>query len=186
MMKRHHSPLLLTVLLPFAVQAASPVGYNTILIIVIIELIVAFSIGVVCILFSFNLLRALKDAAPETLSSGKLPPRRNDALTVLPPKHYYAGNVPSTNQFQYNPLIPQNMRTRESDDFSHYHDAVENPLPVVGDQLTTAPSAGIRRNSAGSEWDFETGDPDAERKNNSLFGNIRGALSTFTGYIKPW
>eukprot|EP00600_Ochromonadales_sp_CCMP1393_P006523 CAMPEP_0174953778 /NCGR_PEP_ID=MMETSP0004_2-20121128/46_1 /TAXON_ID=420556 /ORGANISM="Ochromonas sp., Strain CCMP1393" /LENGTH=149 /DNA_ID=CAMNT_0016201495 /DNA_START=50 /DNA_END=499 /DNA_ORIENTATION=+ len=37
------------------------IGYDVILAIVIIEVLISFSIGVVCILLSFNLFRALKD-----------------------------------------------------------------------------------------------------------------------------
>lgn len=178
---RYHLALLLAVLLPCTVQATSPIAYNTILVIVIIELIFAFTIGVVCVLFSFNLLRALKDASPETLTSGNFPPRRNDTTAL----QNFAGNV-SLNQVQYNPLIMQNMRTRESEDFSHYHDAAENPPSAADVETNTTPPVGVRRNSAGSEWDFETDGPGGEGRNNSLLGNLKGALSTFTGYIKPW
>ena len=46
-------------------RAESAAGYNVILTIVIVEVIFAFMIGVVCILLSFNLFRALKDS-PDT------------------------------------------------------------------------------------------------------------------------
>lgn len=58
------------------VNGASPVAYTTILVIVLVELIVSFLIGVICVVFSFSLLLALKDSSSETLPSGDLPPSR--------------------------------------------------------------------------------------------------------------
>lgn len=155
-------------------SSASPVAYNTILVIVSIELIFAFMIGVVCILFSFNLLRALKDASPETLSAGDLPPRLG-ALADRNGKFYTEEGV---NQTNYNPMTRQGLgysAVRESEDLSRYHDAEETPPHA----------AAGRHSSVGSEWDFEHD----TRGSAAVGGNPstwRGALSNFTSYIKPW
>lgn len=64
-------------------SAASPLAYDTILVIVYIELILAFAIGLICILFSCNLLVALKNSTPADLShlsNGDLPPSRRERL----------------------------------------------------------------------------------------------------------
>lgn len=165
----------LVISLPIAVEAsASPVAYNTILVIVSIELIFAFAIAFICILFSFNLLRALKDASPETLSIGDLPPRRNDnGFTSRNTRIFTEGTV---NQTQYNPLV--GMNSRESEDLSRYHDAEEIPPPV-------------RHSSMGSEWDFEhdsRGNMNnlSARGANTNYGNVKGIVTTFFSYLKPW
>lgn len=132
-------------------------------------------IGVVCILFSFNLLRALKDASPDTLSAGDLPPRLG-GLADRNGKFYTEETV---NQTNYNPMMRQGLgysAVRESEDLSRYHDAEETP--------PHAAAAG-RHSSVGSEWDFEHD----MRGSAAAGGNPstwRGALSTFTSYIKPW
>lgn len=56
---------------------SSPIGYDAILAIVIIELLFAFSVGLACIIFSFNLLRALKESEEDYSRSkiGTLPSR---------------------------------------------------------------------------------------------------------------
>lgn len=59
-------------------STSSPIAYSAVLAIVIIELIFAFSVGIACIFFSFNLFRALKDSPNDLISSmpeGYLPPR---------------------------------------------------------------------------------------------------------------
>jgi hypothetical protein len=64
---------------------ATSAGYDTILTIVIVEVIFAFVIGVVCILLSFNLFRALKDS-PESytgLPVGEFPLSRGVSHNVL-------------------------------------------------------------------------------------------------------
>ena len=55
--------------------ASNNIGYDAILAIVIAELVFAFSVGVVCIVFSFNLFRTLKESSEVSMSTGDLPPR---------------------------------------------------------------------------------------------------------------
>lgn len=45
-----------------SINAQSTLSYDAVLTIVIIELVLSFSIGVICILFSYNLFRAIKDS----------------------------------------------------------------------------------------------------------------------------
>ena len=59
----------LAVLLTIAVvQARSPIGYDAIVVLVVIELIFAFGVGVTCIVFSLNMFRAL-NRSPEVYRS---------------------------------------------------------------------------------------------------------------------
>lgn len=51
------------------VAAQSTLSYDAVLTIVIIELVLSFSIGVTCILFSYNLFRAIKDSENENLEA---------------------------------------------------------------------------------------------------------------------
>ncbi len=64
-------------------SAAAPIAYNAILALVVVEVVFAFSVGIICIIFSFNLLRALKETPSEQmdrLSIGNLPPSRPTLL----------------------------------------------------------------------------------------------------------
>lgn len=75
--------------------ASSPIAYNAILAMVVIELVFAFSVGLTCVIFSFNLLRTLKAPdAMENIPNGNLPPSRIGSFSNLPPQ-----------QDIYNPLI---------------------------------------------------------------------------------
>ncbi len=58
-------------------SASNNIGYDAILAIVIAELVFAFSVGVVCIIFSFNLFRTLKESSEvyNNLPIGDLPAR---------------------------------------------------------------------------------------------------------------
>lgn len=59
-------------------------NHDVILAIVIIELVIAFSVGFMCIIFSFNLLRALK-LNPEgntTMTTGEFPPSRPSQIRM--------------------------------------------------------------------------------------------------------
>lgn len=49
-------------ILTTTVTCQSSISYDTVLVIVIIELVFAFSIGLICILFSYNLFRAIKES----------------------------------------------------------------------------------------------------------------------------
>lgn len=60
----------------------SPLGYDTLLVIVIVELFIAFSVGIICVIFSFNLFRALSDF-DSNLAIGDLPPSRQPSLKGL-------------------------------------------------------------------------------------------------------
>jgi hypothetical protein len=69
--------LLLLSLLPTYVLARSPLGYDTVLVLVIIELSFAFAVGLSCIIFSVNIIRALQESTSDyQLPTGDLPPSR--------------------------------------------------------------------------------------------------------------
>lgn len=71
------------------------ITHEVIIAVVVVELVFAFSVGVICIIFSFNLLRAIKDNPDATISlhSGGLPPSRstlalrNSFSAVQTPNH---------------------------------------------------------------------------------------------------
>jgi hypothetical protein len=55
------------------------IAYHAILAVVITEVVFAFSVGIICIVFSFNLFRTLKETPSEEINSlpvGSLPPSR--------------------------------------------------------------------------------------------------------------
>lgn len=81
---------MLILLCLFGVVEASSTGYDMILTIVIIEVIFSFLIGVVCILLSFNLFRALKDSP--------------DAYTGLP-----VGEFPLSKAASHNMLFEDDL-----------------------------------------------------------------------------
>ena len=69
--------LLLVLLLPVYVLARSPLGYDTVLVLVIVELSFAFAVGLSCIIFSVNIIRALQESTSDyQLPTGDLPPSR--------------------------------------------------------------------------------------------------------------
>lgn len=55
----------------------TPIGYDAVLVVVLIELIFAFGIGISCIIFSFNMYRevSLSGDKMDTLPVGELPSR---------------------------------------------------------------------------------------------------------------
>lgn len=151
-----------------AVEAASPVAYNTILVIVVLELLFAFSIGVICILFSFNLLRALKDSPSEVLhsmSAGELPPSRRSQSAF----------VAQEPQSGYNPLL---MGSDSGGDLSDFHDA-EDFHPAYQRQPSTESEIDVERRlsvARGSEAVPSTGGT----------SGVMGVISTFASYLKLW
>ena len=56
-------------------------SYNAIMLIVLLELLFAFGVGVVCVVFSFNMLRALYTDSSSDISAGHLPHSRGNSGT---------------------------------------------------------------------------------------------------------
>lgn len=101
-----------------ASSTAAPIAYDAILALVIIEVVFAFSVGIICIVFSFNLLRALKDVPTEQmdrLSVGNLPPSR-------PTQQGRAGSVDSNTG-----LLPRASNTRHPSQDSEMDSEVQLP-----------------------------------------------------------
>jgi len=65
-------------LLPFC-QAASSIQYDAILALVVLELVFAFGVGLSCILFSINLIRAINDPSLSHVPSGTFPKSRSSS-----------------------------------------------------------------------------------------------------------
>ena len=102
------SILLLIVFLPsICCKSHSPLGYDAILVMVIIELFIAFAVGILCIIFSCNLYRAVKDSET-TLRYGDLPPRA-----------FYSSKP---NKFPIeNESIIENLNNKSYQDFERKH-----------------------------------------------------------------
>lgn len=147
---------------PFLAYASSssPVAYDIILIIVILELIFAFSVGVACILFSFNLILTLKESSSEMMDSlavGDLPPSRVS-------------------------LHQRDSETSKRETFDESHESkAEGTLDykTFRDNPRSRTMNGV---SFGSEFDVERQLPDHQPQPNG-FGQV---LRTFYSYIRLW
>jgi hypothetical protein len=65
------------------VHARSPLGYDTVLVLVIIELSFAFAVGLSCVIFSINIIRALHSSSEVyELPTGDLPPSRKPSQST--------------------------------------------------------------------------------------------------------
>lgn len=154
---------LLSFLLLFSNVSAttsSPIAYSAVLAIVIVELIFAFSVGIACIFFSFNLFRALKETSNDQISSmpeGYLPPR---------------------------PLA----RNISSDSFYSSSSVVINPLqssnPSINPINTHVASNASMQNRYFSQ-DDELMDEETQLPN-SPHPPAQSIFQTFYSYIKVW
>jgi hypothetical protein len=84
--------LILALNAPAFVMARSPIGYDAVLVLMIVELLFAFGVGLACILFSLNIFSALHRSTEDSrgLRVGDLPkPSRGPS----PRTHYHAGDV---------------------------------------------------------------------------------------------
>jgi hypothetical protein len=159
-------------LLPsFTVASSSPVAYDIILAVVILELIFAFSVGLVCIVFSFNLIVALKDTSNEaisTLPEGDLPPSR---VSLHQRGNSFDVNNGNSNRDTFDESSGGNPRTGGAgsagfSDYKTFHNVVRSPT---------------NRASFASEMDVETGV--LENHNNNSFKQL---FNTFYNYIRLW
>jgi hypothetical protein len=168
------------------IEAASPVAYNTILVIVILELIIALIIAVVCILFSLNLLRALKDSSPDILhsmSSGDLPPSKHQQ------RLQQQGIFNESLSYQYNPLIIRDSNL----DLSQFHDTLMEPhrISVDSEFDIERPLAHAVATSGIATPAFISPRPSSPTIRDSLTSQqqetaLMGLVKTFGGYIRLW
>lgn len=61
-------------------RSHSPLGHEAVLVIVTVELVIAFTVGILCIIFSCNVLRAITDYSEDALPPGSLPPSRSHLI----------------------------------------------------------------------------------------------------------
>lgn len=80
----------------------SPFDYEAVLIIVIIELVFAFSVGFTCIIFSYNLFRALSQS--EALSHDVLP--SSNVLSNVKPDFKPVPTQPPNSNGAYSTFVP--------------------------------------------------------------------------------
>lgn len=154
---------------------ASTIRYDAILAIVIVELIFAFSVGVVCIIFSFNLLRALKESAAEysDLPIGDLPARNRSAYSQLGSHFGSAHAVSSSADLN----SAQAQRRRRSSDSQHdYRTFSEERLCDVEAGNSTDSVHGTPPAAAAAS------DEDEEEDDESLWGLI----NIFASYLRLW
>eukprot|EP01041_Mallomonas_annulata_P007074 gene7074-14388_t len=101
--------------------ATSPIGYDAIFTLVVLELVFAFGVGVSCILFSINLIRALGDSPSQSyqnLSDGSFPrsrqPSAYDNETAIGYHHLATPTHivnSSSGAIDYNTFIPDYLHT---------------------------------------------------------------------------
>ncbi len=148
--------ILLSFLICVIPTSASTIGYDAILAIVIAELIFAFSVGVVCIVFSFNLFRTLKHSHEDNdLSRGDIPSR-----------HFTSGgNIKNSSQ---NNLV---NGVTDPNDYSTYQEretysfGSEAELDFEG-RIDGAATGGDERDSEGN--------------------GMVAVFTTFASYLRPW
>lgn len=123
---------------------ASALGYDAILTIVVIEVIFSFSVGLVCIVLSFNLFRALKDSP--------------DIYTGSPIDEFPLSRCPS--------------QTNLTLTYDGINNMVSNPNILDGDYRTFH-NARMTSFGSDAEMDYETlVEPDLPQENN-LVGIVR-------------
>ena len=125
----------------------TPIGYDAVLVVVLIELIFAFGIGISCIIFSFNMYRevSLNGDKMDALPVGELPSRqtfRNSNMSgnsnnTTTTNNNYNNNTPGR-ATSPNPVLRTNsisnirdseiMSNRTSDDNSY--EELEDGIPV--------------------------------------------------------
>ncbi len=112
----------------FSLVSASTIGYDAILAIVIAELVFAFSVGVVCIVFSFNLFRTLKDSQETygNLPTGDLPPRLTNVNNKNSQNNLVNGG---TDPFDYSTFHERETYSFGSDAEMDYEGRADDPLP---------------------------------------------------------
>lgn len=154
---------------------ASPIGYEAILAVVIIELVFAFSVGLVCVVFSFNLFFALKDSPDTEVQSGNLPanrPRNNSSGLTQP----LTGSNPQLNQLvdgstDYRTFpslkVPSNSR--------HHNTESDEELDF-----------NTPRDDAESFLHRDTYNSNIDDNNEPRENNLAGLARSFTNYLKLW
>jgi hypothetical protein len=153
-------------------SSSSPIAYDIILAVVILELIFAFSVGLVCIIFSFNLIVALKDTSNEvidTLPEGDLPPSR---ISLHQRGSSFDVNNGNNNRDTFDESSGGNSRavggggSAGYSDYKTFHNVARTPT---------------NRASFASEMDVETGV--LQNNNNNSFKEL---FNTFYNYIRLW
>lgn len=138
-------------------SASSALSYNAVLTMVILELTFAFSIGVMCIIFSLNLYRALKN--------------ESDTAEIAPPGEYYN----KIDRFAANDGADKaNLK------------GVYNAVPSNGnDDAEVAVSPSDLDDCASDDYELEYRSPKRApiERTNSGFSS---AIKTFTNYMRPW
>lgn len=147
-----------------ATASASSAGYDLILTIVIVEVIFSFVIGVVCILLSFNLFRALKDS--------------NDTYTVLPSGEFPLSRGPSHNA----------LNGGDPDRISEYagrNSSPHSPNDRDGniDYSTFRDPRSMGSFGSDAEMDFEGMAEGYVPPNES---NLFGVVKSVAGYLRLW
>lgn len=162
-MRGRTAVILTTFASAFGVVSASSAGYDLILTIVIVEVIFSFVIGVVCILLSFNLFRALKDS--------------NDAYTVLPSGEFPLSRGPSHNA----------LNTGDADRSSEYGrtNSPHSPNDRDGnvDYSTFRDPRSMGSFGSDAEMDFEGMAEGYVPPNES---NLFGVVKSVAGYLRLW
>lgn len=148
----------------------APIGYTAIYILVIVELTVAFAIGIVCIIFSVNLLRAVSDQ-DSSLSMGELPRSRPTSVARSWSKSLLAGSTGALNKLS--PDYTAEIRQVTRSDLT-----ASQPFVDGGDTSNYQSARAQCLSFDESEYDTESVDPRQ--------GGLYGIVQSFADYIRIW
>jgi hypothetical protein len=174
----------------------SPISYNTLMVIVVLELVFAFSVGIICVIFSFNLFRALSDL-DQNLPIGDLPSRYGKrsslggggggAASSLSPRSN--GNNNTTPEGNKNSsFLSRNGGSRENLRFIGENNSNSNSNSATGGGNTNAEFEDVEE-----EIDIEynyggggSGNGNIDEHTGSYSSQSGSVLQSFTDYVKFW
>ena len=149
------------------VRARSPIGYEAVMILMSLELIFAFSVGITCIVFSVNMFRALtREGETSTYSSlpvGDFPlPPVSSSQNLIRNSSYVTAAL-SNGDYQY-------------------HSSAN-----IGGDLSRIPDKPINISNVSSEFDLETtGANDNTTTAPIVDVTIWSTIQSFADYLRLW
>ena len=163
-----HLTLILSLTFLSSVLSQSKITYNIVLIFVILELVFAFSIGLICILFSYNLFKAIKESES---SQDIAEYADNMSYNSIHSSIYGTHNLENGGETKGN---------NHNYDLTKYHD-------VHGDITYDRHDTGSGENDEDSEYDYEK-ELDDESQGEGEYGevSIGSIIQSFTPYLKLW
>ena len=163
------------------VTAQSTLSYDAVLTIVIIELVLSFSIGVICILFSYNLFRAIKDSENESDSNDNTTAEENGVPGGIIRRRSPYGSVDDLDNISRGDGIGG---TR-----SDVRGLVSNRESVSGDDDDNEDDGEHSRSFDYHAYEDDDSEIDYERKVDTEDrgnGGMTAVVRSFTPYLRLW